>query len=210
MRVFRSKNTSFTLKMCILLLGGAVCATNLHSNEPAGENSVVPFQSDNTLAIDLSSETRKLTWKACDGKDVTAEGVLSQAGKGIPRLLLDNTSVFLGKEERLGTESDGRLVRIKGRLVTNGVRWSARSYQGQACSPVVWERRLNAAGLCKVYWILYRCGQLGAHSESASVRNRRAVAEVTVAACTGPYSEQWEQRDGSDWSINYRISYSHG
>ena len=117
MRVFRSKNTSFTLKMCILLLGGAVCATNLHSNEPAGENSVVPFQSDNTLAIDLSSETRKLTWKACDGKDVTAEGVLSQAGKGIPRLLLDNTSVFLGKEERLGTESDGRLVRIKGRLV---------------------------------------------------------------------------------------------
>lgn len=178
----RAKNTSFTLKMCILLLGGAVCATNLHSNEPVGENSVVRFQSDNTLAIDLSNEPRKLTWKACDGKDVTAEGVLSQAGKGIPRLLLDNTSVFLGKE---GT-------------TRNGVGWSARSYQGQACSPDVWERRLNAAGLCEVYWILYRCGQLGAHSESASVRNRRAIAEVTVTACTGPYSEKWEQRDGSD------------
>lgn len=115
-----------TLKITILATGCGLAIWSgwgyVLGNEPAGktDRKLVPFQRDTALAVLRRSNTKK-KWDEVVDAPISAEGVLTLNMKGWPRLLLDNTSVYLDFKSQPDGELDGALVRVTGKLLIKNI-----------------------------------------------------------------------------------------
>lgn len=103
---------AFAVGRCIMLMG-AIMVSGSQLDE---RSKIVDFQHDDELALDARNGREKIKWKDCVEKSVVANGVLFHGTKGVSRLILDNTSVFLAGEKNISGELKGHLVRVKGKF----------------------------------------------------------------------------------------------
>ena len=115
-------NTMNAVRVSLLMIVVMAMLFLLHAHQAGGdsqlsESTLVIFQKHDTLAV-LRGRNQKIRWKDATGKSVSAEGVLSLMGKdSAPRMILDNTSVYLKFDHTPPGEADGTLIHVDGQLI---------------------------------------------------------------------------------------------
>ncbi len=89
---------------------------HLFGGQERNSEMLVWFQRDDNLAVKADG-SGKCRWSDAVDKKVSVQGVLWCKGKQIaPRLVLDNTSIFLLFDQEPDEEDNGRLISVSGRL----------------------------------------------------------------------------------------------